>query len=96
MGRPYGRPFQHVYLPEAWLLLLLTLWPHNTKALDASLIDDSDPNPMVVGNAFGFMLFGNDGFMKLGIEKLVVDDCMVSYEMDGGFYCHAIQRIHVS
>ena len=23
MGRPYGRPFQHVYLPEAWLLLLL-------------------------------------------------------------------------
>ena len=42
------------------------------------------------------MLFGNDGFMTPGIENLAVDGCKVSYETDGGFYSHAIQRIYVS
>ena len=79
-----------------YLAALLTLWLHNTQALNASVIDDSGPNPMVVGKAFGFMLFGNDGFMKPGIENLRVDGCMVSYEIDGGLYSHAIQRIHIS
>ena len=79
-----------------YLAALLTLWLHKTQALNASVIDDSGPNPMVVGKAFGFMLFGNDGFMKFGIENLGVDGCMVSYEIDGGLYCNAIQRIHIS
>ena len=79
-----------------YLAVLLTLWLQNTQALNASVIDDSGPNPMVVGKAFGFMLFGNDGFMKPGIENLAVDGCIVSYEIDGGFYSHAIQRIYIS
>ena len=81
---------------RVYLAVLLALWLQNTQALNASVIDDSGPNPMVVGKAFGFMLFGNDGFMKPGIENLAVDGCIVSYEIDGGFYSHAIQRIYIS
>ena len=81
---------------RVYLALLLALWLQNTQALNASMIDDSGPNPMVVGKAFGFMLFGNDGFMKPGIENLAVDGCIVSYEIDGGFYSHAIQRLYIS
>ena len=81
---------------RVYLAVLLALWLQNTQALNASMIDDSGPNPMVVGKAFGFMLFGNDGFMKPGIENLAVNGCIVSYEIDGGFYSHAIQRIYIS
>ena len=81
---------------RVYLAVLLALWLQNIQALNASVIDDSGPNPMVVGKAFGFMLFGNDGFMKPGIENLAVDGCIVSYEIDGGFYSHAIQRIYIS
>ena len=81
---------------RVYLAILLALWLQNTQALNASVIDDSGPNPMVVGKAFGFMLFGNDGFMKPGIENLAVDGCIVSYEVDGGFYSHAIQRVYIS
>lgn len=81
---------------RVYLAVLLALWLQNTQALNASVIDDSGPNPMVVGKAFGFMLFGNDGFMKPGIENLAVDGCIVSYEIDGGFYSHAIQRVYIS
>ena len=81
---------------RVYLAVLLALWLQNTQALNASMIDDSGPNPMVVGKAFGFMLFGNDGFMKPGIENLAVDGCIVSYEVDGGFYSHAIQRVYIS
>ena len=81
---------------RVYLVVLLSLWLQNTQALNASVIDDSAPNPMVVGKTFGFMLFGNDGFMKPGIENLAVDGCIVSYEIDGGFYSHAIQRLYIS
>ena len=81
---------------RVYLAVLLALWLQNTQALNASVIDDSGPNPMVVGKAFGFMLFGNDGFKKPGIENLAVNGCIVSYEIDGGFYSHAIQRIYIS
>ena len=81
---------------RVYLAVLLALWLQNTQALNASVIDDSGPNPMVIGKAFGFMLFGNDGFMKPGIENLAVDGCIVSYEVDGGFYSHAIQRLYIS
>ena len=81
---------------RVYLAVLLALWLQNTQALNASVIDESGPNPMVVGKAFGFMLFGNDGFMKPGIENLAVDGCIVSYEVDGGFYSHAIQRVYIS
>lgn len=81
---------------RVYLAVLLALWLQNTQALNASVINDSGPNPMVVGKAFGFMLFGNDGFMKPGIENLAVDGCIVSYEIDGGFYSHAIQRVYIS
>lgn len=81
---------------RVYLAVLLALWLQNTQALNASMIDDSGPNPMVVGKAFGFMLFGNDGFMKPGIENLALDGCIVSYEVDGGFYSHAIQRAYIS
>ena len=47
-------------------------------SVNASVIDENGPNPMVVGKAFGFMLFGNDGFMTPGIENLAVDGCKVS------------------
>ena len=81
---------------RVYLAVLLALWLQTTQTLNASVIDDSGPNPMVVGKAFGFMLFGNDGFMKPGIENLAVDGCIVSYEVDGGFYSHAIQRLYIS
>ena len=81
---------------RVYLAVLLALWLQNTQALNASVIDDSGPNPMVVVKAFGFMLFGNDGFMKPGIENPAVDGCIVSYEIDGGFYSHAIQRLYIS
>ena len=81
---------------RGYLAVVLALWLQNSQALNASVIDDSGPNPMVVGKAFGFMLFGNDGFMKPGIENLAVDGCIVSYEIDGGFYSHAIQRLYIS
>jgi len=81
---------------RGYLAVVLALWLQNTQALNASVIDDSGPNPMVVGKAFGFMLFGNDGFMKPGIENLAVNGCIVSYEIDGGFYSHAIQRLYIS
>ena len=81
---------------RVYLAVLLALWLQTTQTLNASVIDDSGPNPMVVGKAFGFMLFGNDGFMKPGIENLAVDGCIVSYEIDGGFYSHAIQRLYIS
>ena len=79
-----------------YLAVLLALWLQTTQTLNASVIDDNGPNPMVVGKAFGFMLFGNDGFMKPGIENLAVDGCIVSYEIDGGFYSHAIQRVYIN
>jgi len=81
---------------RVYLAVLLAVWLQNTQALNASVINDSGPNPMVVGKAFGFMLFGNDGFMKPGIENLAVDGCIVSYEIDGGFYSHAIQKVYIS
>ena len=79
-----------------YLAALLACWLHNITAVNASVIDESGPNPLAVGKAFGFMLFGNDGFMKPGIENLAVDGCRVSFETDGGLYSHAIQRIYIS
>ena len=66
------------------------------QTVNASVIDDSGPNALIVGKAFGFMLFGNDSFMKQGIENLAVDRCRVSFETDGGLYSHAIQRIYIN
>ena len=74
---------------------LLLAWLTNLQVLSASVIDDSRPNPMLIGKAFGFMLFGNDGFMKPGIENLAVNECVVSFETDGGLYSSAIQRIYI-
>ena len=79
-----------------YLAALLAFWLHNIQVAKATVIDDSGPNPLVVGKAFGFMLFGNDGFMKPGIENLAVDGCRVSFETDGGLYSHAIQKIYIS
>jgi len=79
-----------------YIAALLAFWLHNTQAPTASVIDDSGPNPLVVGKAFGFMLFGNDGFMKPDIENLAVDGCKVSFETYGGLYSHAIQRLYVT
>jgi hypothetical protein len=75
--------------------ILVGFWLSCFQAVNASVIDENGPNPMKVGKAFGFMLFGNDGFMTPGIENLAVDGCKVSYETDGGLYSHAIQRIYV-
>lgn len=79
-----------------YIAALLAFWLHNTQAPTASVIDDSGPNPLVVGKAFGFMLFGNDGFMKPDIENLSVEGCKVSFETDGGLYSHAIQRLYIA
>ena len=79
-----------------WFSILVIFWLGSFQAINASVIDDNAPNPMVVGKAFGFMLFGNDGFMRSDIEELAVDGCKVSYEIDGGIYAHAIQRMYVS
>ena len=76
--------------------LIVIFWLNCFQAVNASIIDDSGPNPLIVGKTFGFMLFGNDGFMKQGIENLAVDGCKVSFEKDGGLYSHAIQRIYIS
>ena len=75
---------------------LVIFWFNCIQAASASVIDDHGPNSLVIGKAFGFMLFGNDGFMKPGIENLSVDGCKVSYEIHDGLYSHAIQRIYVS
>ena len=75
---------------------IVIFWLNCFQAVNASVIEDSGPNPLIVGKAFGFMLFGNDGFMKQGIENLAVDGCRVSFETDGGLYSHAIQRIYIS
>ena len=77
------------------LATLLAFWLHSIETVNGSIIDDSGPNPLVVGKAFGFMLFGNEGFLKPGIENLVVDGCKVSFETDGGLYPQAIQRIYI-
>ena len=76
--------------------ILVGFWLSCFQAVNASVIDENGPNPMIVGKAFGLMLFGNDGFMTPGIENLAVDGCKVSYETNGGLYSHAIQRIYVS
>ena len=76
--------------------IIVLFWLNCFQVAKATVIDDSGPNPLVVGKAFGFMLFGNDGFMKPGIENLAVDGCRVSFETDGGLYSHAIQKIYIS
>ena len=81
---------------RSYFAALLTFLLYSIQPLNASMIDDSGPNSIIVGKAFGFMLFGNDGFMKPGIDNLAVDGCKVTYEIDGGFYSHAIQRIYIS
>ena len=53
--------------------ILVGFWLSCFQVVNASVIDENGPNPMVVGKAFGFMLFGNDGFMTPGIENLAVD-----------------------
>ena len=62
----------------------------------SSTVEESGPNILIVGKAFGFMLFGNDGFTNAGVENLNVEGCRVSFESSGGFYAHAIQRIYVT
>ena len=54
-----------------YLVALLAFFLPNTKVLNASVIDDTGPNPMVVGKACGFMQSGNDGFIKPRIESLM-------------------------
>ena len=76
--------------------ILVIFWLNCFQAVNASVIDDSGPNSIIVGKSFGFMLFGNDGFMKPGIENISVDGCKVSYETNGGIYSHAIKRIYIS
>ena len=76
--------------------ILVIFWLNCLQAVNASVIDDSGPNSLIVGKSFGFMLFGNDGFMKPGIENISVDGCKVSYETNGGIYSHAIKRIYMS
>ena len=79
-----------------YFTFIVIIWLNCFQTVNASVIDDSGPNPLIVGKAFGFMLFGNDGFMKQGIENLAVDGCRVSFETDGGLYSHAIQRIYIN
>ena len=64
--------------------------------VSSSTVEESGPNVLIVGKAFGFMLFGNDGFTNAGVENLNVEGCRVSFESSGGFYSHAIQRIYVT
>ena len=79
-----------------YISVLVIIWLNCIQAGNASVIDDSGPNPLIVGKAFGFMLFGNDGFMNPSIENLAVNGCKVSYELSGGTYSHAIERIYIS
>ena len=76
--------------------IIIISWLNLFQAANAGVIDDNSPNPLVVGKAFGFMLFGNDGFMNPHIYNLSVDGCKVSYETGGGIYSHAIQKIYIS
>ena len=57
--------------------IIVILWLSCIQPVNASVIDDSGPNSLVVGKSFGFMLFWNDGFMKPGIENISVDGCTV-------------------
>ena len=75
-----------------YLAAMRAVWLHNVQALNASMINDSGSNQMVVGKAFGFMLFGNDCFRKPGIEDLAVDGCIVSFEIDGGRWRPSLTR----
>ena len=86
----------HAMKSTLYFSALVIFWFNCVQAAGASVIDDHGPNSLVIGKAFGFILFGDDGFMKPGIEDLSVDGCKVSYETDGGLYSHAIQRIYTS
>ena len=73
----------------------MIFWLNFFQVANGSVIDDSGPNSLVIGKAFGFMLFGNEGFMNPGVENLAVDGCKVTYELSGAAYSNAIERIYI-
>ena len=75
--------------------VLVIFWLNCFQAGNASVIDDSGPNPLIVGKAFGFMLFGNDGFMNQH-RKPCCGRMQSVYELSGGAYSHAVERIYIS
>ena len=71
-----------------YFTFIVIIWLNCLQTVNASVIDDSGPNPLIVAKTFGFM--------KQGIENLAVDGCGVLFETDGGLYSHAIQRIYIN
>ena len=71
-----------------YFTFIVIIWLNCFQTVNASVIDDSGPNPLIVIKTFGFM--------KQGIENLAVDGCRALFETDGGLYSHAIQRIYIN
>ena len=67
----------------------------NIKPVNSSIISDEGPNDITVYKAFGFILFGNEGFLNKGIENITSDGCIITFETTYPMYSHAFKRIYV-
>ena len=67
----------------------------NIKLVNSSIISDEGPNDITVYKAFGFILFGNEGFLNKSVENITSDGCIVTFETTYPMYSHAFKRIYV-
>ena len=67
----------------------------NIKLVNSSIISNEGPNDITVYKAFGFILFGNEGFLNKDIENITSDGCIITFETTYPMYSHAFKRIYV-
>ena len=67
----------------------------NIKLVNSSIISDEGPNDITVYKAFGFILFGNEGFLNNDLENITSDGCIITFETTYPMYSHAFKRIYV-
>ena len=67
----------------------------NIKLVNSSIISDEGPNDITVYKAFGFILFGNEGFLNNDLENITSDGCIITFETPYPMYSHAFKRIYV-
>ena len=65
------------------------------KLVNSSIISDEGPNDIIVYKAFGFILFGNEGFLDKSVENITSDGCIITFETTHPMYNHAFKRIYV-
>ena len=67
----------------------------NIKPVNSSIISDEGTNDITVYKAFGFILFGNEGFLNKRVENITSDGCIITFETTFPKYSHALKRIYV-